>query len=158
MPGPATCTPAWCGYKSTCAYSNLPRNARPTVKDWEVKPIPGKWEVGHGTDIPPMPDIGECKTDPQGETCFSSMKRHSYLDMKRGLQGGVKDGELVLRLRHTDMMQCRVVIDETKIGWNKLKELANWEFDIDFTVNGKPLNTASSRNADHNPNSRQAAR
>jgi len=156
MPSNVACASSWCNYDLHCAYEDEPRFARPSIQDWRVdedgKPLTeaakqATWKLESGLMQPPRttPEDAEaaCKADNwKGEQCFNQLKLGSYRDRKVAVTGRKKDGMLRLRLRAQLMMQCRIWIDELKVGWNKPLMSANLKEDLRITLNGKECGEA----------------
>jgi len=147
LPDHVACTATWCAHKFTCALGHEPAYQKGRIDSFveETEDESNKWTLTNLDGQPTKPteeDIADRCENPMDEECIRAIKGNSYIDMKMGMRGGVNDGLVTFRLSHNSMEQCLVLLEEPPVGWNKPANLANWFYEVEFTVNGKPCGDA----------------
>jgi hypothetical protein len=79
-------------------------------------------------------------TTPAGSTPsnFGEAKTCSYRDQKRGFKGTAKSGPITFHFTSGSLFHCIIWIGEPNYEWAKPLALANWESELEVTLNGEP--------------------
>lgn len=118
-----------------CAMSTLPVAGPPSVGDLVDNSTQTLWTDTAVTRRKCRSDCG------RPAACFDNLRKCSYKDFKRGFRGTRNDGPLRLRIPFEPDDQCLVYIYEPSYEWNKPLDVANWHFEVDVMVDGRPCGT-----------------
>lgn len=135
------------GAKPQCAYSYLPKAAGPDVGDWmdnTTSTLSTRWVSGVAPGSMACNNKEYCTDADKStsskaewkdkEVCFDAAKKCSYLDQKRGFTGNGDSGPIAFVA--PAMHHCKIWIGEPGYEWDKPKDLANWELELEVKVNG----------------------